>query len=533
MELVKSLLHPAAPKDVSASTALQARFSDDHIRDAFLLLAKMGLVALSTSSGGGGNRINEPVEASQTTGARVELSERFISETEPLFIPRHVFPEAKATIEDLANRRCIDATQATDVGPSHATTSNTGSMVCGLSSPSAGAVAAVLALYSAGTVRLTLEVPPVTCRHSLPTDDSDTAKDELLHLFSEIRVKTTIVSPAARAQQLSHLEEREKADDDGGGGGSCFALESPPTSTHVGNKPEILCQPSRVGACPTVRRAAEKACKKVFTTRKIAGGAPGILHAILQKLRESGADGLSRVSFEAALASLEPSVSEAEVAAAAETLCRWGLARKIAGYDENRLVAAEASQGLVVFPPPPQTNANAKSLDEALAPLALPPAGTPQPLADIPIRPWIDHQGHLNTKFWTDLTRRAVCTAMHCPGIAGNVLLQSLRVVSPQNGREVLGALCEAGVLRAELSLPSPPGNSTSVFAACFGDDVTCGRGRGGGCLVDCNAVLEGKAAAPAVTYGSASFWGEGGKWGDGAWHFFVEPDTCWQLSDV
>lgn len=153
----------------------------------------------------------------------------------------------------------------------------------------------------------------------------------------------------------------------------------------------------------------------------------------------------------------------------------------------------------------------------ALAPLALPAPGHPQPLADVPLRPWVDHHGRINQDLWVGLVQRAVCAAMQCPGIKGDVLLQSVRVVNPQHGRELLRVLCKEGVLRTERT-PGPDASSPkSVLDACFGGRSGEDEGSGDGA-----EVAHGE-------YGSGFFGGGD----DDQWHFFAVPERCWGLEKV
>ena len=163
--------------------------------------------------------------------------------------------------------------------------------------------------------------------------------------------------------------------------------------------------------------------------------------------------------------------------------------------------------------------------------LHLPPQGTLQPCVDVPIRPWVDHLGRFQPRLWSAIVHRAVATVVQYPGVPGDVVLQSMRVVNPQHGREALSVLCTAGILRMEKKDKNML-QAGNVLAACFG--------QGGG-------SSNSHSSRPNNVERSLNSRDDGcdgyddkirrylleGLQDDSNWHFFANPLTCWEAINV
>lgn len=68
-------------------------------------------------------------------------------------------------------------------------------------------------------------------------------------------------------------------------------------------------------------------------------------------------------------------------------------------------------------------------------------------LRESPIRPWIDDNGCLLKSLWSSLVSRALDIVSRFPGINGDIAVESLRLVAPSFGQEVLQLLCSSDVL--------------------------------------------------------------------------------------
>lgn len=324
MDLVRSLLHPAAPQDEDAKTALAARFSDDDVKQAVLQLVRLNHVSVPEATG-----------AAPEAAFTLSLSSKYKSETEPLFFLRNVLAEASQAAARVRRRAQAADERALSVMPS----SNPNAP-----GPNGGTVAGLISMLAGGAAQLSASLPvashlraprqPPTDVDALVDPDATAEEEEVLRVLSKVKVSATAL-PAAAAS--SH-------DDTATGSGSSVShikLSSPE---------EVLYQPSLVATDDALREEAEKACKKVFASRKIAGGARGAA-ALLHALQAAGAKGVSPSVCAAAL----PAGSDVDEAAA--TLCRFGLARKVDTFDGACLMSAAASQALLAFPPPALDNA--------------------------------------------------------------------------------------------------------------------------------------------------------------------------------
>ena len=132
------------------------------------------------------------------------------------------------------------------------------------------------------------------------------------------------------------------------------------------------------------------------------------------------------------------------------------------------------------------------------------------------------------------------------PGVGGDVILQSMRVVNPQHAREVIRVLCAAGIFRTKKENNTGVGNGVnsltkgkrkSVLAACFGDEEnsqneeeeeneqgTIENGSDG----DLNMPIYGGTFFPTI-----EITGEASSQADSAWNFFVDPQNLWQAMEV
>jgi hypothetical protein len=337
---------------------------------------------------------------------------------------------------------------------------------------------------------------------------------------------------------------------------------------------EVLYQPALVASDAKLRSAAEAACKKLFSLKKVGGSGGGskCMDKMVKALRAAGETGLTPSDFlSAAASSSSTSTPEKtttqtsskifaaakclktskEVEEALDTFCRCGLARRVTGYDDVRVVASDStptSHLPVVFPPAESIT----PLATALSSLNLPPQGTVQPCVDVPIRPWVDHLGRLKPSLWRALLHRAVSTVLQYPGVSGAVLLQSLRVVNPQHAREVVGVLCAAGILRGKREISDTATKKVvemqkkSVLAACFGDGSSSAEQQqqqqqqqeNGGDGDEENLELTsatttyGGTAFPVIPSTSSTTQTRTTD-DDSCWNFFIDPGTWWQAMEV
>ncbi|KAL4856311.1 Purple acid phosphatase 18 [Chlorella vulgaris] len=276
----------------------------------------------------------------------------------------------------------------------------------------------------------------------------------------------------------------------------------------------VLYQPSLVAASTDARQAAEAACRAAALHAGVAGSA---FDAALASLRAAGAEGLTQPALAAALqhasggagvatsggnSSGSSGGGRAEDADSpqqvADLLLLHGLARSVCCFDGTSLAAVEHSQHLLSFPflarPADQAkqpasgskqkqhqqetqqqqqqqqqeawrSSFAAEVQRLAAALCLPAGGHLQPSLDVPVRPWVDHHGRLNTQLWSSLVKKALAAAARQPGLPQDAFLNELSVLAPQHARELLHIL-EAGRLLKVATAAAPP--AASVLAACF-----------------------------------------------------------------
>lgn len=201
----------------------------------------------------------------------------------------------------------------------------------------------------------------------------------------------------------------------------------------------VLFQPSLVACSSEVREQAESACLLAVAACDIGSAAFG---TALAALRAAGTAGVSSRRLAAALASAGGSAAAG--GQLVEQLLLHGLARSVSGFAARQFVAAEHSQCLLAFPhialpAAPQQGAPADQQAQQEAQLlqwrekmasevsrlaaaqGLPPSGSLQPSLDVPVRPWVDHHGRLNSQLWEALVRKALAAAAQQPGAVGGL----------------------------------------------------------------------------------------------------------------
>jgi hypothetical protein len=441
MDLAKSLLLEAAEVGAGAeadASALTARFSADEVRAAFAELVRGGLVVAAAAAVG--------------AAPAVALSQRFRAELRPLCLDAELFQGAEAAAQALARSGGADAALLLPGGDGEAAAAGGG-----------GAVAAALAAVAAGAAALVPAVPPplTDAQRVAATEEGEggTAALEQAELLHALRGTGVAAAPVAAGAADAGAPAAAPA------AGAPVEVQYGATTLRYTSAPEVLFQPSLVAASGQVRAAAQAACRTAFAAQRLAGGGAG-LDAALRALRAAGREGLSP-------AQVLPGAQPAARRAALATLRRHGLARRVAGFSAPAYYAAEHSQAWVAFPAaPPHGSAPDRlaALEAAVRAAALPPQGAPQPLLDVPLRPWVLPSGRLNAAMWSALVRRAASLVLRHPGVSGGVAAQALRLVSAASAGEVLRALRRAGAVRTRRAPPPAGGSSPrSVLDACFG----------------------------------------------------------------
>lgn len=183
-----------------------------------------------------------------------------------------------------------------------------------------------------------------------------------------------------------------------------------------------------------------------------AAGQEGLpLHQLDQQWRQRpghvgrlspGSSGRAATRTRAALAT---AVSGGSVSAGLQaTLCallRHGLVRLLPGYTAPYVVASEHSQMLVHrFPAPPPSHRPSGS-DEAG------PAGDGG-VVEVPLWPWLDHQGRVNRLMLGSLVRRILALVERQPGVPEVLLLGDMDSACPGAVRALLAALVLQGRVR-------------------------------------------------------------------------------------
>jgi hypothetical protein len=230
-------------------------------------------------------------------------------------------------------------------------------------------------------------------------------------------------------EQVAHLVERNEG---GGGGGSAPAAEPPVTPASDGE----------VGTA-----------QQVQTAQGTAAAAVASLPVPLQQ---------------------QPAVA---AASGLRLLQKFGLLRKMSGWQDKVWMSAEDSQRMLACPipkqqqqqacPDPSAQPGAPHQDTGEGPPAadaLPSSQTAAPfpaaaaaagfksnaaasIDEVPTAPWLDHKGCLNRGLWQQLVKRVIGVVLRNPGIPEPLLLAELDVVTPAAAAELLGALVQQGHL--------------------------------------------------------------------------------------
>jgi len=593
--------------DGSFSTALTDRFSPSDIKEAIAELIRLGHITLKSGIS----------TATTAASGGLALSNRFMLELQPLFLHGGLFTEAYAAHAELVTGPATPPDPAKDTKPSvktllpstqpppssSATTADGG--ISRLQEMSGGVVAAVLStcVPATGACSQGRKNEKSDLAASLPrsvrmmstaaqqqqhqpsagapgSNEADAENEEnILRVLTSIKVTATIrggttttgakypATPTAIAGRPSSSSSKaaEALSSEiciGAPRGQVLAYIDLNGLKHIlqfSSQEEVLYQPSLVAADAKLRTAAEAACKKLFTFKKIGGTAAGggtCMDQMLKSLRAAGATGLPPSEFLISASSdTKPALPEGsskpgtttkclettkEVQEALGALCRCGLARRVSGYDDIRIVASDISPPyprLLAFPPPESIT----PLNTALASLHLPKQGTVQPCIDVPLRPWVDHIGRLKPSVWRALLHRAVSTVLQYPGVAGDVLLQSLRVVNPQHAREIVSVLCGAGIFYAKTENNNNEKKkknkavTRSVLAACFGDEQEEENEE----IVeeddDENMMMgarnDGTSYTPFPISSTCTASTQQNV--DSSWNFFIDPGNWWQAMEV
>lgn len=169
--------------------------------------------------------------------------------------------------------------------------------------------------------------------------------------------------------------------------------------------------------------AKHKEAKEAFSrdVKKLLGVDAG--NSILKAVVEGGTNGISTGGLQSLLEHNNLSADVKHVTGIKALLQKYGLARLLAGYNEPCVVDAMASQHLV-------------SKNE------------------VPLRPWIDSEGRVIKPLWESLVLKLIDLTSRVPGIRGDYLVASLKILPPQFAREIISELIASGVLQC---LPSCP----------------------------------------------------------------------------
>ena len=116
----------------------------------------------------------------------------------------------------------------------------------------------------------------------------------------------------------------------------------------------VLFQPSLVATVPEIRDQAEATCFSEVESSELGaggGGAGGALRNLLEAVQSAGHVGLTISECAANMDPLGTS-NTAAVDQVVGLLCKYGLVRRVSGYDDVKVMASGASQSLMAFPPP-------------------------------------------------------------------------------------------------------------------------------------------------------------------------------------
>ena len=158
-------------------------------------------------------------------------------------------------------------------------------------------------------------------------------------------------------------------------------------------------------------------------------------NSILKAVMDAGTNGISTGSLQSLLEHNNLSADIERVTGIKALLQKYGLARLLAGYNEPRVVYSVASEHLV-----------AKN--------------------DVALRPWIDSEGRVIKPLWKSLYLKLVDVTSRIPGIRGDYLVASLKILPPQFAREIISELVASGVLQCYPSNPSgvPGANPMGIW---------------------------------------------------------------------
>ena len=330
---------------------------------------------------------------------------------------------------------------------------------------------------------------------------SDNTQDASIKMLDSIKVTATIKSitttPNSTRPQGQGIEITD-------GHGVTHSLQ-------FSSQQQVLYQPREVALHEDIRTAAVKTCTQAMSIScKGLGeaGAGAVVDAVLQALDRAGEDGLGVDQ----VWEVVTTIGKVEIEVVLQRMRRCGLLVSVCGYDDVRLLTAHHSRSRMVLLPPSSVKKHAL------------PLGTPQSWLDIPTHAWVDHYGRLHKELWQSLVQRAVATVMKYPGVTGDVVLQSIRVVNVQEGRQLLKTLIGAGVLRVkkEEGGKSEGEKKKSVLERCFmggGDEAVVTSGGGAGELY-WNELSLSPSPLPSLVE-------------DHTWHFFADPVMCWKALHV
>ena len=256
----------------------------------------------------------------------------------------------------------------------------------------------------------------------------------------------------------------------GGGGSSGPASGRPP-----------LFSARLVAADPTVRADAERACLLQCQTLSTAdtvptapAPAPGASHPsqrdtasrCLALLRAAGQGGLTLSALATQLPTTQPpqqqqrpgilpaapgaGSSPAELHAALEALQLYGLLRHLPGYNAEHLVASEHSQRLVHERKAAGANevagAELEAEEGSGAEVGEEAGGGAG--GDVPLRPWLDHEGNVNVPMLSGLVRRVLALVDAQPGLPeGELVAQLGPLVCPSSVGALLAEMAAQGRL--------------------------------------------------------------------------------------
>ena len=191
----------------------------------------------------------------------------------------------------------------------------------------------------------------------------------------------TLAVPGGCSADVAVILRKDRGDQ---GGSFAGKRVSQPTTTFY--SAPLLFDPGVVGANSTIRAEAEANFLSCMVHDADGIGSEGA-HALLTAVRASGRNGVTQSLAIKGEVPWERGDS-ARAAAAINSAIAHGLIRRLPGYDEQCLVAAEHSQGLV----------------HRLSSPAV--AGLHGAAREIPLHPWLDHEGQTNKPMLSALLRR-------------------------------------------------------------------------------------------------------------------------------